>query len=496
MDPTNIFSIAKRIYDQVQLVKENQEECRVLAETVNNIQGSILGLKGFPEKSHFEESLKKLELELDKGLKFIERLSTLDQITRLAKAEEHRKKIIRLDNELQKLMSGLNASMQVTMLHAIRQMCSLKKDKREQKELNDCVKIVKDFDFSVESIYIESSIVQSTTIVNSEEQKTSADFLQANTNDLRTMSIIEAIKKDDIDGFMSLLKLKKNINGTKFIDEVDKEGKSALHWAVVRNHMHYVKPLVKEGADINKQDNNGATLIYIAVRNGYIKMIKDLIDLKVDVNIPNNGGCTPILIAAQIGSANVIAALLRAEPDVNKSNNKHVTPVWIAAAKGHAEAVAILLEKRANINISCLGLTPIFIATIKGHAAVIKNFKDAGVDVNIPDEEGCDPLTIATYLGHVAVVNSLLEGEYTCSKASLIKALEFAEKGEKKEHQEITQILKLHLIKYSNDIESAKDNKPPISFFAKWCNALKQKSPPHLPSPTRVKIKRLFSRNK
>ncbi len=250
------------------------------------------------------------------------------------------------------------------------------------------------------------------------------------------MKLIEAIKKNNQGEVFRLLTLKTDRLGKRFIDEVDAEySGSPLYWAVALGHVHFIMPLIKAGADVNKQDKDGRM---------------------------------PIHIAAQEGHAPAIAALYAAGANVDTLLPNGIAPVYIAAANGHAEAITALKEAGANLDISIPdGMTLVHIVAANGHAEAVTALKLAGANVNTPNKNGETPLHIAAGQGHVATINALLEAGADASiKTSRLcgsRALDQARQGKELVHQEAVKLLEPHTPRPAINIFSISGL---LSFFA------------------------------
>ena len=223
------------------------------------------------------------------------------------------------------------------------------------------------------------------------------------------MNLIEAIKENNQTEFFRLLNLKVDLFGKKVIDEVDTERNgSPLHWAAVYGYVHFITPLVKAGAAVNKPSKGGATPVYISAQNGHAAAIAALHAAGANVNTPNANGATPVYIAALKGHAEAICALHAAGANVNTPKPDGTTPVSIAAQNGHAAAITALKAAGANVNTPDNdGITPVFVAAQNGHAEAITVLKAAGANVNTPKPDGTTPVSIAAQNGHAEAIRAL-----------------------------------------------------------------------------------------
>jgi len=72
----NIYSVAKLIYDQVQLVKANQQQCNRLVNRIRIIESSVHRLDDITDKAQYQNGLKDLQSLLEESLSLITKFST------------------------------------------------------------------------------------------------------------------------------------------------------------------------------------------------------------------------------------------------------------------------------------------------------------------------------------------------------------------------------------------------------------------------------------
>lgn len=178
------------------------------------------------------------------------------------------------------------------------------------------------------------------------------------------MTLIEAIKKNSEKEFFEILKLKTDPSGKRFIDEVDPaEGGGPLYWAAAFGRIHFIEPLIKAGATVNKADNYGWTPVYAAAHHGYAEIITALKEVGgADVDRPNDSGTTPVCAATYRGHVEAIIALKVAGANVNTTEINGLTPIYIAVQMRDVKAINTLLEVGANANTGTPHGTPLELA--------------------------------------------------------------------------------------------------------------------------------------
>ena len=81
------------------------------------------------------------------------------------------------------------------------------------------------------------------------------------------------------------------------IDSRDKDGYTALYWAVFSNHTEIVHELLKKGADVNVQNRYHWTPLHAAAQEGNTDIMKDLLQNDADPSILNSKGQTALDVA-------------------------------------------------------------------------------------------------------------------------------------------------------------------------------------------------------
>lgn len=115
--------------------------------------------------------------------------------------------------------------------------------------------------------------------------------------------------------------------------------------AALEGHTAGVKQLLDKSADVNAKDREGRTALMFAVINLHYETMKVLLERGADVDARANDGWTALMLAASCGEARIVRALLNSGADVKgKSVRADVTAIIIAVKHGYTEIVS-LLEK-------------------------------------------------------------------------------------------------------------------------------------------------------
>ena len=155
-------------------------------------------------------------------------------------------------------------------------------------------------------------------------------------------------------------------------DAVDKDGRTAFHWACAKNHPDCAEALFRSGSDTTIESNQGHTGIHIAQRLGHTEVVNRMREL----------------VAHKLADATELAGKTITGDDIDWSQRGY-TAFHLACAGGQVEHVEAMF--RAGIDTTCVTTT-----------------KD-----NFAGETGYD---VAKRLGHTAVVQRLEELQAEAAK--------------------------------------------------------------------------------
>jgi len=102
-------------------------------------------------------------------------------------------------------------------------------------------------------------------------------------------------------------KVKRLIKGGININQSDRNGWDALHFAAQNNDVEIGRLLIDNGINIENKDKYGNTPLLRATfaSKGYGGFIKMLLDEGADRDIKNNNGVSPLILAERIGNYDV-----------------------------------------------------------------------------------------------------------------------------------------------------------------------------------------------
>lgn len=116
--------------------------------------------------------------------------------------------------------------------------------------------------------------------------------------------------------------------------EVDRAGRSALHYAALGGEVADVLALLRDGAEVNLADKAGFTPLHFAAQEQHADAARTLIRAGANVHARNKFGNTPLLAAifnVRDRGGEVVHVLLEAGSDPGAKNNYGVSPLGLAA---------------------------------------------------------------------------------------------------------------------------------------------------------------------
>lgn len=102
---------------------------------------------------------------------------------------------------------------------------------------------------------------------------------------------IDAARFDDVNEVITMLRIGVPINSQ------DKDGYSAIYWAVFNSNTDVVNKLISKNADVNVRNNYYWTPLHAAAHNRNTDMMKLLLEHGAELSIRNNRGDTALDIA-------------------------------------------------------------------------------------------------------------------------------------------------------------------------------------------------------
>lgn len=233
-------------------------------------------------------------------------------------------------------------------------------------------------------------------------------------------ALVVAAKENDLETVRALLAKRVNVN------EVARDGSTAILWAVHNSNLQMTRALVAAGAYLHTINRYGVTPLLEASRTGDTPMIAELLKAGADVRKSNHPeGETPLMAAARTGKLDAVELLLKAGSDPNAADiYQNQTALMRAAEEGHVQVVNALLAAKADPNakghVSQLttrknadhatgGFTALMFAARDGHDGVVRALVEGGADLKATNGDGVTATSIAIVNDRFDLAKTLLD---------------------------------------------------------------------------------------
>lgn len=190
----------------------------------------------------------------------------------------------------------------------------------------------------------------------------------------------------------------------------DDEGRTAIHWATIKDYPEIVLFLFEKGADIFTADKYGDLAIHLAARLGKFKITEFFLQ-HMDPDIrTHRGSWTPLHCASWKGHIGVIQHLLALNADINAQDSQKDTPLHWAARYGQLEVVQLLIERGADVNKRDEdGDAPYHYAAANGNLEIFQYLENNGGRIDARNNAGDMPIHWAAIGGSVPMVEHLIK---------------------------------------------------------------------------------------
>jgi ankyrin repeat protein len=221
------------------------------------------------------------------------------------------------------------------------------------------------------------------------------------------------------------------------------KGNSLLHILAFSNNSDMFSLIVSKitdhllvESDLNKLNSDGLSALHIAVAKCSLNFIKSLVSLGVDPNCEGLESITPLMLAIEAKRGDVIDYLISLPCVKNYKNKQNITPIYYSVLKCDTITIVKLLSLNVEIN-SLYGekMETILHAAIftKSIDIIILFFKK--IFLNTPDKDGAYPIHKVYSLGEESILNFFkyhTSNEFVCDSEGKLP-LHYSLLSEKKE---------------------------------------------------------------
>ena len=242
--------------------------------------------------------------------------------------------------------------------------------------------------------------------------------ITARVNFEPAVMLLEAAARNDIDEVRRLLSLHVTPDST------NEDGLTALHQCCIDDSEEMMKVLVEFGADVNANDSEKWTPLHAAATCGHLHLVKFLIDNNANLLAVNGDGNMPYDICedettlsyienemAKRGVTQDLIDSTRAETenkmlhdlmklaqvhgDLEFRDGQGATPLHVAAANGYLAVLEFLLDHHCSTEVCDVDLwQPLHAAACWGHLEAVEILAQNGADISAVTRSGETPFDI------------------------------------------------------------------------------------------------------
>lgn len=168
----------------------------------------------------------------------------------------------------------------------------------------------------------------------------------------QTTPLIQAIMKQDKSSFKKMVE-------SAAIDASDGDQRTALHWAVMKDEVDFVKAILKRKPNVNALDRRRYSPLHYAAETSNIKLFETLMKSGADhrlVTADDNSILHLAVISKPNKNSPKILKFLLESPnhslEINKVNKAGETPLCLACCRNNTDAALLFIRARGDCNIA------------------------------------------------------------------------------------------------------------------------------------------------
>ncbi|KAJ4347997.1 uncharacterized protein N0V89_009369 [Didymosphaeria variabile] len=202
------------------------------------------------------------------------------------------------------------------------------------------------------------------------------------------------------------------------IESQNKDGRTALHIAAMKDRNEVVRALVRKGANLNVKDKDRKTPLHLAAEAGRLRAVEVLCNASgISLDLSDSNGRTALHLASLKKKAPVVKLLSDKGAKIDRKDSKKRTAFLDAADVGSTELLKTLQECGANINQQTLThkWSALHMCASYGHSKALQallSFPDINVDIQNTDER--TPLHEAVLKNRTKIAQTL------CNKGAAV----------------------------------------------------------------------------
>ncbi|KAF8035929.1 hypothetical protein BT93_C1835 [Corymbia citriodora subsp. variegata] len=173
----------------------------------------------------------------------------------------------------------------------------------------------------------------------------------------------------------------------------------SLCFAAMRGDDLLLHQLLRRGLDPNEVDKNGRTAMHIAASIGSQHCVTLLLEFRGDPNIKDSEGSVPLWDAIVGKHESVIKLLSDNNATIASGEVGHFA--CLAVEQNNLELLKDIVKYGGDVTLpTSNGTTPLHTAVSEGNIEIVQFLLDQGADVDKPDGYGWTPRALADHQGH------------------------------------------------------------------------------------------------
>jgi ankyrin repeat protein len=184
------------------------------------------------------------------------------------------------------------------------------------------------------------------------------------------------------------------------LSDADKEGNSAIDYALENGQIETANFLIKKNIDLDNLNNSKLTTLHKAIFNNDVAIVSFLLNAGANPNIMDNDGDSTVQMAVNAKSLDILRQLLNADADLNTPNKAGDSAIQMAILSEQYKMV----EKLLSFNAKVFPNDAYFVMQVNNYNITKLIFKSVSFDLNLSHY-----LHEATASNQVHAIKALLE---------------------------------------------------------------------------------------
>ncbi|KAB2619070.1 potassium channel AKT1-like [Pyrus ussuriensis x Pyrus communis] len=192
----------------------------------------------------------------------------------------------------------------------------------------------------------------------------------------------------------------------------------SLCFAAQRGDDLLLHQLLRRGSDPNEMDNNGRTAMHIAASNGNEHCALLLLEYEADPNIQDSEGNVPIWEAISGKHESLIKLLLDNGAKINSGNVGNFA--CAAVEQNNLELLKDIVTYNGDVTLpKSNGTTGLHTAVCEGNVEIVKFLLEQGAEADKRDSYGWTPRALAEHQGHEEIME-LFQHKWESKKPTVV----------------------------------------------------------------------------